>query len=89
MQNLEIYRQYFLLNLVNLLNLFLSIYFNPLSANPTKWSNTLKQFVELKTMPTNSLSVIDRFVGLVLKGLNSYLKSHGDTIRASFLMAAF
>ena len=22
-------------------------YFNPLSANPTKWSNTLKQFCEI------------------------------------------
>ena len=35
-----------------------SFIFNPLSANPTKWSNTLKQFV-----------VFDQFVGLVLKGL--------------------
>ena len=33
---------------------------NPLSANPTKWSNTLKL-----------LSVFDHFVGLALKGLNS------------------
>ena len=37
---------------------------NPLSANPTKWSNTLKQFVGL-------LSVFDHFVGLALKGLMS------------------
>ena len=35
-----------------------SFIFNPLSANPTKWSNTLKQFV-----------VFDQFVGLLLKGL--------------------
>ena len=35
---------------------------NPLSANPTKWSNTLKQFVE-------RLSVFDHFVILALKGL--------------------
>ena len=41
--------------------------FNPLSANPTKWSNTLKQFVG--TLPTNCLTVFDHFVGLVLKGL--------------------
>ena len=27
------------------------ILFNPLSANPTKWSNTLKQFVD--SLPTN------------------------------------
>ena len=40
---------------------------NPLSANPTKWSNTLKQFVE----PTNRLSMFDHFVGLALKELKS------------------
>ena len=43
--------------------------FNPLSANPTKWSNTLKQFVG--KLPTNCLSVFDHFVGLALKGLIS------------------
>ena len=41
--------------------------FNPLSANPTKRSNTLKQFVG--NLPTNCLSVFDYFVGLALKGL--------------------
>ena len=40
---------------------------NPLSANPTKWSNTLKQFVG--NLPTNCLSVFDHFVELALKGL--------------------
>ena len=40
---------------------------NPLSANPTKWSNTLKKFVG--NLPTNYLSVFDHFVGLALKGL--------------------
>ena len=35
--------------------------FNPLSANSTKWSNILKQFVA--KLPTNCLSVIDHFVG--------------------------
>ena len=39
----------------------------PLSANPTKWSNTLKQF--LGKMPTNCLSVFDYFVKQALKGL--------------------
>ena len=39
---------------------------NPLSANPTKWSNTLKQCVA--NLPTNCLSVFDHFVGLALKG---------------------
>ena len=32
---------------------------NPLSANPTKWANTLKQFVG--NLPTNCLSVFDHF----------------------------
>ena len=41
--------------------------FNRLSANPTKWSNTLKQFVG--KLPTNCLSVFDLFVGVGLKGL--------------------
>ena len=41
--------------------------FNTLSANPTKWSNTLKQFVD--NFPTNCLSVLDHVVGLTLKGL--------------------
>ena len=47
---------------------FVKEQFNPLSANPTKWSNTLKQFVG--NLPTNCLSVFDHFVGLALKGLN-------------------
>ena len=41
--------------------------FNPLSANFTKWSNTLKQFV--CKLLTNILSVFDHFVGLAFKGL--------------------
>ena len=46
--------------------------FNPLSANITKWSNTLQQFVG--KLPTNCLSAFDHFVGLALKGLT--IKSH-------------
>ena len=41
--------------------------FNPLSAKPTKWSNTFKQFVG--KLPTNYLSVFHHFVKLALKGL--------------------
>ena len=41
--------------------------FNPLSANPTKWPNTLKQFVA--KLPTNCLSVFGHFVNLALKVL--------------------
>ena len=39
----------------------------PLSANPTKWPNTLKQFVG--KLPTNCLNVFGHFVNLALKGL--------------------
>ena len=41
---------------------------NPLSSNPTKWPNKLKQFVS--NLPTNCLSVFDHFVILAVKGLN-------------------
>ena len=40
-----------------------------LSANFTKWSNTLKQFVG--NFPTNCLSLFDNFVKLALKGLDN------------------
>ena len=42
---------------------------NPLSANPTKWPNTLKQFVG--NLPTNCLSVFGYFLNLALKGLKT------------------
>ena len=42
---------------------------NPLSANPTQWSNTLKQFVG--NLPTNCFSVFDYFMKLALKGLTT------------------
>ena len=42
---------------------------NPLNANLTKWSNTLKQFVG--KLPTNCLSVFDHFMNLALKGLTT------------------
>ena len=47
-------------------NICLSIH---LSANPTKWSNTLKQFAY--NLSNNYLSVFDHFIGLVLKGLSA------------------
>ena len=46
-------------------------WFNPLSANFTKWSNTFKQLVG--NLPTNCLGVLDHFVGLALKGLKEAL----------------
>ena len=42
---------------------------NPLSANLTKWSNTLKQFYG--KLPKNCLSVFAHFLGLALKGLTT------------------
>ena len=45
---------------------------DPLSANPIKWSNTLKQFVG--NLPTNCLSVFDHFAILALKFINKLHK---------------
>ena len=44
---------------------------SPLSANPTKWPKTLKQFVG--KLPTTCLSVFGHFVNLAHKGLSSCL----------------
>ena len=54
-----------------ILNIDLLFYLNisPLSANPIKWSNTLKKFVG--NLPTNCLSVFDHVAKLALKGLVS------------------
>ena len=41
------------------------IVLNPLNANPTKWSDTLEQFVG------KFLSAFDHFEGLALKGLTT------------------
>ena len=55
---------------------------NPLSANPTKWSNISKQFVGISTQtirrqkPTNCLSVFEHFAGLALKGLRRNLSEN-------------
>ena len=44
---------------------------NSLDANPTKWSNTLKQFVG--NLRTNCLSVLDYFAILALKALKGVM----------------
>ena len=49
---------------------------NPFSADFTKWSNTLKQFVG--SLSTNYLSVFEHFVELALKELTQILL-FGDT----------
>ena len=43
------------------------------SANFTKWSNTLRHFLD--KLATNCLSVFDHFVGLALKGLISFFSN--------------
>ena len=48
--------------------------FNPLNANPTKWSNTLKQFVGKH--PTNRLNVFDHSERLAFKGLNVPIRTY-------------
>ena len=42
---------------------------NPLSGNPRKWSNTLKQF----SAKADELLVFDHFLGLAFKGLKEEL----------------
>ena len=51
---------------------------NPLSANPTKWSDTLKQFVG--NLPTNCLSLFYHFAKLALKGLIAFQNKTGWTV---------
>ena len=46
-------------------NLFQPFMHNLLNANPTKWSNTLKQFVS--KFPRNCLSMFDHFWGCRVK----------------------
>ena len=70
-----IFQSKFLVYILRMLNII-----NPLIADPTKWPNTVKQFVgkwpnTLKQfvgkLPTNCLSVVGHFVNLALKGLKS------------------
>ena len=58
---------------------------NPLSANPTKWSNTLKQFV--RNLPTKCLSVFENFVILTLKGLSTKNITSNGTLNTGTLLA--
>ena len=52
-----------------MVNVNVTVNVNPLSANPTKWSDTFKQFVG--NLPTNCLSEFDHFVQLAFKGLST------------------
>ena len=64
--------------------------FNPLSANFTKWSNTLKQFVA--KLPTNRLSMFDHVVGLALKGLTTKIfidLNHSTSGHSSYIECTY
>ena len=52
---------------------------NPLIVNPTKCSNTLKQFVG--KLPTNCLSVFNYFAGFALKRLTQISQKHFGTLK--------
>ena len=67
--------------LISLSNEAFEASINPLSTNPTKWSNTLKLFVG--KLPTNCLSVFDHFVKLALKGLMFALRANRVIIKRS------
>ena len=56
----------------------INFFLNPFSADPTKWSSTLKQFVG--KLPMNCLIFFDHFVGLVLKGLNILLNQDNQLL---------
>ena len=56
----------------------MKITLNPLSTNPTKWPNTLKQLV--RNLLTNCFSEFDHFVGLALKGLTLKSKIKTETV---------
>ena len=55
------------LSLRSIVKITKNLPFNPSNASPTKWSNTLKQFVG--KLPKNCLGLFDHFVGLALKRL--------------------
>ena len=60
---------------------------NPSSANSTKWSNTVKQFVG--KLLTNCLSVFDHFVGLALTGLRCWQCSVKSSHNTSYSCSLF
>ena len=57
----------------NMSTVTFAVIINPLSANPTKWSNTL-----------NCLSVFDHFMVLALKGLRHYYCRDPSSMFAGF-----
>ena len=57
-------------------------FINPLSASHTKWSNTLKKFVDI--LLKNCLSVFDHFVKLALKGLRNLRKLLGFDLKNKY-----
>ena len=62
-------------------------YHIPLSASPTKWSDTLKQFVG--KLPTNCLKVFDHFLGLALKGILKVFEMTSSISQCGALLLRF
>ena len=58
---------YIRLDTIKFFSICISLCINLLSANPTKWANKLKQFVD--NFPTNCLNVFQHFVILAIKWL--------------------
>ena len=56
---------------------------NPLIVSSTKWSNTLRKFVD--SQPTNCSSEFDHFGGLALKGLTIILRGNFSRKRLTCL----
>ena len=69
-------------------------FFNPLSANPTKWSNTLKQFVDLECVwPFCGVGAFKEFIYLCiyleLRIYLHFLKKHVQENSPSCLFDKF
>ena len=68
---------------MSLWNIFYILIFNLLSANPTKWSNTLKQFVV--ALQANCLSVFDLLIWLMtLKDTHNLQRNSCENENISF-----
>ena len=73
-----------LLEVFNVAELCLLKSLNPLSANFTKWPNTLKQFVG--KLPANCLNAFGHFVNLALKGLRKTTRVPNKAYTTAFIV---
>ena len=68
------YLSAFIIHLFFLITFHSGMFINSVNANPTKWSNILKQFVG--NLPTNCLSVFDHLVRSALQRVKSLFCFH-------------